>query len=106
MTVFASPAVRILAILAAGWLTVAFALATALPSGFTLAQVISRWSEGGVAALEGALTAVSPWVWHTLAMPMLSRPAWLVPVDLALILGGLAGSLALRNASVAARGRG
>jgi hypothetical protein len=37
---------------------------------------------------------------------MLARPAWLLPVDLALILGGIAGSLALRHASVAQRGRG
>jgi hypothetical protein len=106
LTVFASPAVRILAILASGWLVVAFALAVTLPPDFTLAQVITRWSEGGVGALERLLTGLSPWAWQSLAMPMLARPAWLLPVDFALILAGVAGSLALRHASVAQRGRG
>jgi len=106
LTLFASRAVRILAILASGCLVAGFALATLFPPSFTLAHLITRWTDTGVASLERFLMAAWPWAWRSLAVPMLSRPAWLAPVDLALVMGGVAGSLAIRHAATAQRERG
>ncbi len=105
MSPFASRAVRILAILASGCLVAGFALATLFPPSFTLAHLITRWTDTGVASLERFLMWVWPWAWRALVVPMLARPAWLAPVDLALVMGGVAGSLALRQAAIAQRGR-
>ena len=98
MSLWASTPVRVLAVLAAACLVLAFALAIMLPPGFTLAQLISRWSSGGVAGLETFMMGdVSEWAWHSVAMPMLARPCWLMPVDFAVIFAGIAASLVLHR---------
>lgn len=107
MSPFASPAVRILSVLAAVFLVLAFALAVTLPPMATLAQVIARWRPNGVAGLEAFMLANLPdWVWGRIALPVLARPAWLLPVDFALVFGGVAATLALRRARTAERRRG
>ena len=100
MSPFASRSVRILSILAAACLVVAFALAVTLPPSASLAQVLLRWR-----MLEGAeafvLHNLPDWTWHYVAVPVLTRPSWLLPVDAALILGGVAATIALRRARAA-----
>lgn len=97
MSPFASRSVRILSILAATCLVVAFALAITLPPSASLAQVLlrARMLEGVEASLRSTLP---DWAWHHLATPVLSRPSWLLPVDAALVLGGVAATIALRRA--------
>lgn len=107
MSPFASPSVRILSVLAASFLVLAFALAVTLPPMATLAQVIGRWRPGGVAGMEGFMLATFPdWAWHGVAVPLLARPCWLLPVDLAIVFGGIATTIALRRARAPERRRG
>lgn len=97
MSPFASRSVRILSILAASCLVAAFALAVTLPPSASLAQALHRWQV--LAGLEAFMLHNLPdWVWHNLAMPVLTRPSWLLPVDGALVLGGVAATIALRRA--------
>lgn len=107
MSPFASPVVRVLAVLTASFLVLAFALAVTMPPMVTLAQLITRWRPGAMAGLESSALRVFPdWVWGRVAMPLLARPCWLLPVDLALVLGGIATTLALRRTRPAERRRG
>ena len=107
MSPFASPAVRVLSVLAATFLVLAFALAVTLPPMATLSQVITRWRPGGVAGMEAWRLANLPdWMWGSVAMPVLARPCWLLPVDLAIVFGGIAITIALRRARAPERKRG
>lgn len=104
---FASRAVRVLSVLAATALVAAFALAITLPPTATLAQLITRWSPGGLAGLESFMVRNLPdWAWTRMVVPMLTRPCWLLPVDAALVCGGIATTIALRRARPAERRRG
>ena len=107
MSPFASPSVRVLSVLSASFLVLAFALAVTLPPMATLSQVITRWRADGVEALEAFVAANLPdWVWTGVAMPVLARPCWLLPVDLAIVFGGIATTIALRRARAPERRRG
>ncbi len=97
MNPFASRSVRVLSILAAACLVLAFALAITLPAKASLEQVLLRWRVlGGVEAF--VLNNLPDWAWHHVAVPVLTRPSWLLPVDAALVLGGIAATIALRRA--------
>jgi len=103
---FASPAVRVLSVLAASSLVLAFALAVTMAPSATLAHLITRWNPAGVAGAEAFMLRNLPdWAWHRVAVPMLTRPCWLVPVDAALVLGGVAVTIALRRAHTTQRRR-
>ena len=107
MSPFASPAVRVLSVLAASCLVLAFALAVTMAPTATLAQLITRLSPAGIAGMEGFMLRTLPdWAWRGVAVPILTRPCWLVPVDAALVFGGVAASIALCRARTAQRRRG
>ena len=108
MNPWASTPVRVLAVLAAICFVLAFAMGIMLPPGFTLAHLLARLSRGFLPGAETFVMGnISEWAWRSLAMPMLARPCWLLPLDFALIFGGVAGSLALtRRASRPERRRG
>ena len=107
MNPFASPVVRVLSVLAASCLVLAFALAITMPPTATLAQLILRWNPAGVADVQGFLLRNLPdWVWQAIALPILTRPCWLLPVDGALVFGGVAVTFALRRSRAAERRRG
>ena len=73
---------RGLSILAAVFFVVAFALAVAHPSNVPLGQVLARVHP----MLPTHLRLTLPvWVADHLLLPLLLRPAWLVPLALALI---------------------
>ncbi len=107
MSTWASPAVRVLAVLAAASLVLAFALATMLPPTATLEQLVTHLDENGMAGLEAFVTGVlSSWTWQRVALPVLARPCWLLPVDFALVFSGIAATLVLRRSRSAERRRG
>ncbi|MCC6719724.1 MAG: hypothetical protein IT555_17720 [Acetobacteraceae bacterium] len=107
MSPFASPAVRVLSVLAAFALVLAFALAITLPPSATLAQVLARWSPTAMAGLEAFMLRRLPdWAWNRAVVPMLDRPCWLLPVDVALVCGGIAVTIVLRRGRAAERRRG
>ena len=96
-----------LSVLAASALVLAFTLALMMPPAATLAQLITRWSPGGVAGLEAFMLRNLPdWLWTLAMVPMLTRPCWLLPVDFALVFGGIAATIAIRRARPAERRRG
>ena len=89
---------RILTILSAILLVGAVALATLgppqVPLGGLLVMIDHDLAETLRSGIEHYLAA---WIWSDLAMPLLVRPAWLVPASLGLIAAGAAFSLAGRK---------
>lgn len=91
-------AARILAVLSAVSLVSAFALAILLPPEMPLSQAISVVNHGWLVSFQDAVRkGVSEWVWTNLAVPMLVRPAWLIPAGLGMVLGGAAVTLSTRR---------
>ena len=107
MSPFASRFVRALSVLSASSLVLAFALAVTMPPTSTLAQLITRWRPTGVQGLEAFTDRNLPdWAWESVVLPVLSRPCWLMPVEAALVFGGIATTVALRRLRTAERRRG
>lgn len=91
-------AARILAVLSAVFLVVAFAIATLLPPEMPLGQAVSALNHGWLVAAQDAVRkGASEWIWSTFAMPMLVRPAWLLPAGLGMVLGAAAVTLSSRR---------
>ena len=92
---------RLLAILAAICVVGAFALAVLYPPLMTLGRFISQIDHQSlVAAQEWIRDTWGDWVWMRICAPLLARPAWLSPLTLSLIFGGLA--LTARSVGTAA----
>ncbi len=107
MSLFASRSVRVLSVLAAVALVIAVSLAITMPPTATLSQLITRWNPEGVDGLEAwTIRNLPDWVWWRVMVPVLTRPCWLLPVDFALVFGGIAATIALRRARPAERKRG
>jgi hypothetical protein len=91
---------RTLAILAAILLVGSVALATlgsgAISLGRALLQLDRDLPEGMHAWME---RSVGPWAWNDLCLPLLIRPAWLLPASLGLICLGLSLSLSNRKSA-------
>ena len=82
---------RVLAVLAALCLVVAFALATVLPPLTSVRDVLADLDQPGFVALVHTGEAGLPsWFWAHGVVPLLLRPAWLPPTGLGLILMALA----------------
>ncbi len=91
-------ATRTLAVLAAASFVAAFALATLFSPLTTLAEVVARDDGRVMYALHDIIVAhSSTWLWDNLAMPMLLRPAWLLPVTLGVLFAGGATTIATRT---------
>ena len=73
---------RGLIVLSALFLVVAFALATAGPANLPLEQLLRRLSPGFASSLRSAFPA---WMVDRIVLPLLVRPAWLVPLALGLL---------------------
>ncbi len=91
---------RILAVLAAILLVGAVALAMlgppAVPLGHALFMLDHDLMEGMHAFIGHHLHA---WLWDNLVVPLLVRPAWLVPAALGLICAGMSLSLSTRKST-------
>jgi hypothetical protein len=84
-------AARILAVTAALLLVGAFALATLLPPSLSLGQFMASIDHPTLLAVQDFVrTRISEWTWREIAVPLLVRPCWLIPLSLGLVTGGLA----------------
>lgn len=86
---------RTLAIVAAMLLVAAFALAALEPPDLPLGSLLSNAEPGFLNALQaGVQNHLPPWFWNSLIVPLLLRPAWLLPAAGGLLCAGGAASLA------------
>jgi hypothetical protein len=89
---------RILAVIAAMLLVGAVALAMLGPPAVPLGQALFMLDHDLMNALHSGFERhISSWLWDNLAVPLMLRPAWLVPAALGLICGGLSLSLSTRK---------
>jgi len=89
---------RILAVLAAAFLVLAFALANLFPATMPLSQLIAMIDHPLLLALQdGVRDHLSEWAWQALFLPVLLRPAWLFPLGMGIVLGGASLTLASRR---------
>jgi hypothetical protein len=87
---------RVLAVLAAVCLVGAVAIATLEAPDVPLGTALSMLDSDFLAAVEDGLHAhVSQWMWDEMVMPLLVRPAWLLPAAFGLVCAGI--SLTLTN---------
>jgi hypothetical protein len=78
----------------------AVALAMLGPPAVPLGQALFMLDHDLMDALHSGIeNHVSTWLWDNLAVPLMLRPAWLVPAAMGLICGGLSLSLATRKKS-------
>ena len=91
---------RILAVLAALMLVGAVALAMLGPPSVPLGQALFMLNHDLMDVLHsGVERHLSAWLWENIAMPLLLRPAWLVPAALGLICAGISLSLSTRKSA-------
>lgn len=89
---------RILAVLAAALLVGAVSLALLVPPSLPLGQLLLMLDQDATDAAQAFVGRhFSDWIWSDLAMPLLLRPAWLVPATLGLICAGAATSISTRK---------
>jgi hypothetical protein len=89
---------RILAVLTALCVVVAFALAMLLPPDTSLVQLVAMVDQDSLVSVQNFVRVhISAWAWNQLAMPMLQRPCWLLPAELGLIFAGLTATFASRR---------
>jgi hypothetical protein len=89
---------RILAVISAMLLVGAVALATLGPPSVPLAQLLLMVDHDLADALRSGIERhLASWIWSDVALPLLVRPAWLVPAALGLICAGAAFSVSGRK---------
>ncbi len=89
---------RILAVLAAVLLVGAVALAMLGPAGMPLGAALFMLNHDLMATFQGSIEAhFDHWMWDDVMVPILARPAWLLPASIGLIVAGV--SLTLSNNS-------
>jgi hypothetical protein len=87
---------RILAICAAVLFVAAFALATLEPPDMPLGSFLYSVDSGFLNFLQATIQhGLAPWLWDRVVVPVLMRPAWLLPVAAGILCAGAAASLAI-----------
>jgi hypothetical protein len=84
---------RILAVLAALLLIGAFAMATLGPPGVPLGHVLFTLD---TPLMDWVQEHLASWLWRNLVVPLLLRPAWLLPATVGVVLAGASLTLASR----------
>jgi hypothetical protein len=85
---------RIFAVLAAALLVGAVALAILVPPSQPLGDLLLMLDHDATNTVHAFVERhFSEWIWSDLAMPLLLRPAWLVPATVGLICAGAAASI-------------
>ena len=76
----------------------AVALAMLGPPSVPLGQALLMVDRDLMDVLHSGIEKhISTWLWDNLAVPLMLRPAWLVPAAMGLICGGLSLSLSTRK---------
>jgi hypothetical protein len=89
---------RILAVISAILLVGAVALATLGPPSVPLGQLLLMADHDLTDALRSGIEQhLAAWIWTDVAVPVLLRPAWMVPAALGLIFAGAAFSVSGRK---------
>jgi hypothetical protein len=89
---------RILAVISAVLLVGSVALATLGPPDVPVGQVLLMIDHDLTEALRSGIEQhLSAWIWSDMVLPLLVRPAWLVPAALGLICAGAAFSASGRK---------
>jgi hypothetical protein len=97
---------RVFAVISAFCLVVAFAIGSLFPPGLSLGEMISMVDHAMLVALQNFVRVhVSEWLWTSIAVPILLRPAWLTPTALGLVAAGVAVSLGTRQGAPRSRRR-
>ncbi len=78
---------RICTSLAACFLMLAFAVAALGPVGLSLGNAANRLDDGLPARLYRTCPTL---LWHQVVLPLLARPAWVLPAALGILCSGLA----------------
>ena len=92
---------RILAVLAAMLLVGAVALAMLGPPSVPLGQALFMLDHDLMNAMHSSIERhLAAWLWDYVAVPLMLRPAWLVPAALGMVCGGMSLSLSTRKKSV------
>ncbi len=92
--------------IAAGLLVAGFALATLMPPDLPLGQALLGLDHASLASLHALVVQhASADIWQIIGVPILQRPAWMLPVMAAIIFGGLSLTLRPRAAAPTRRRR-
>jgi len=88
-------AAKLFAAVGALCLVASFAVASLMNPFATLAELLATLDHRAVLAWNRAEhSAMATWLWMHVAMPLMVRPAWLVPTGLGLVCVGVATSFA------------
>ncbi len=91
---------RILAVLAAMLLVGAVALAMLGPPEVPLGQLLFLIDHDLVNVAHSFIGKhLTGWLWDYVIMPLMVRPAWLVPAGLGIVCGGMSLSLSTRKST-------
>ncbi len=93
---------RILAIAAAVLFVAAVGIATFGSETLSLGQALDIVDHDLLRKLPACF---GDWAWTSLARPLMVRPAWMVPLGLGMIVGGLSASLSNRKTTHRSRRR-
>ncbi len=85
---------RVLMVVAAALMVIGFAVATFVPPDMPLGQFLLEQDHGSVAQLRAVMTMLPAFVWTGIVVPLLLRPAWLLPLMLGIVAAG--GAISLR----------
>jgi hypothetical protein len=85
---------RVMAVLAAAFLVGAFALATIASPDIPLGAALYTLHPQSLYVAQAHMSA---WLWSGAAMPLLIRPAWLVPACIGIVCAGLSLTTASRK---------
>jgi hypothetical protein len=81
---------RALAVIAAIFLVGGIAIAMLFPANMPLAQMIYTIDGNALDWVESSLRkAIPAWAWAWVVLPMLVRPAWLLPASIGIVAAGL-----------------
>jgi ABC-type sugar transport system permease subunit len=89
---------RLFAVIAAIFMVGAVAIATVMPAMLSFGQFVALADHSLLVGLQDFVRLhLSDWTWLHVVLPLLQRPAWLMPASLGIIAAGLALTLNSRH---------
>ncbi len=85
---------RVMAVLAAAFLVGAVAIALIGTPDAALGAALYAFDRGGLYAVQ---THIAGWLWEGAVLPLLVRPAWLLPACMGILCAGLSLTIASRQ---------